>query len=391
MPALRLAVVVVIATATGAAGCDPASWDEFRSQLAERACERAIACGDVASGERGLCSAPGDVLALLGRDDFDIRAALAAGHLEFVPTGATRCLDAIASAPCEEGAASERLLLGCNNVVRPATAVGNACWADRQCEGGRCDRPSVGCPGRCAGWLPLGAACVDGDPDRACDPTVHYCGTTAPADAGTGEQPTCLRKKQRGEKCASDVECSFGLVCTGETCGDLPRPKEGDACAASTLCDHEVYCAPSGICVKQQEIGQPCDAPLACRRGLACVGLKLATATTPALAGVCGAWLATGAACDPTASVSGCPRSHTCSTETQTCVPSWGSVTLLGYGEGCIAGDLTRRCGPGLSCIHATCVDTGGRGAECASRDQCRQDFGLDCIAGACASRFACQ
>lgn len=383
-------VALALFAATGATGCDPSSYDDFRAQLADRACERAVACGEAAFGERALCSAPTIVLALLGRDDFDIRTALKAGHLRYVPGGATRCLDALRDAPCEEGAASERLLLGCNNVIRPATVVGNACWADRQCEGGRCDRNNnFACPGRCAGWLTLGAACDDVDPDRQCDPTVHYCGTTAPPDAGPTEPKSCLRKRQRGESCARDVECSFGLVCTGDVCGDLPHPKEGDACAASTLCDRDVYCAPDGICVKQKDEGQPCDAPLACRRGFACVGLKLPSVVTPALVpGVCRAWLPTGAACDPTVDVTGCPSSHSCSTESRTCVGN-GYTTLHGYGDVCDGTEL--RCGPSLACVSGRCTDAGGRGAACTTRDDCRRDLGLECIAGTCATIQACQ
>lgn len=383
----RVGLAAALLAATGAAGCDPGSYDDFRAQLADRACERAVACGEVAATERALCSAPQAVLAILGRDDFDIRAALAAGHLRYVPGGATRCLEAVAAAPCEEGAASERLLLGCNNVVRPATVVGNACWADRQCEGGRCDRTLVACPGRCTGWVPLGGACTDGDPDRACDPTVHYCGTTAPLDGATGPiELTCLRKKQRGERCARDLECSFGLVCTGETCGDLPHPKEGDACAASTLCDRDIYCASTGVCVKQKDEGQPCDTPLACRRGLACIGLRAAAPTTP---GVCRAWLTTGAACDATATVSGCPRSHTCSASTGTCVPN--AQPAHGYGEACGTADADGApCGPGLACVNGRCTDAGGRGARCDGRDQCRRDLGLTCVSGECTTVQSC-
>lgn len=174
----RSVAVAVITLAAAGAGCDPSTYHDFRAQLAQRTCDRAVACGVVGESERARCPQPAAVLSLAMRDDFDVQAGLDAGQLRYHPEGASTCLDAVARATCDELQSAPRIASGCDDVVRPNTVVGNRCWGAAQCEGGQCVGEAGGCPGTCVAYPPPGSVCdvAAGPPERTCDPTVQYCG-----------------------------------------------------------------------------------------------------------------------------------------------------------------------------------------------------------------------
>ena len=364
------------------AGCPPASWDDFSAELHQRACDRSVACGEVAVSERALCHLPAELQSLLQRSDFDIEVALAAGHLSYVPDGAGRCLDAVSAAPCDQGAAASRFLLGCNNVLRPATVVGNLCWAPDQCQGGTCVQSGTGCVGQCVAYPSPGASCspTSGAPQSTCDPTVEYCDFVA-TDAGASDG-ICRSKHQAGGACVADEQCGFGLVCSRGACSDPPSLREGDPCAGS-ICAEHIYCGPAGLCVRQRLAYQTCDSVVGCDKGLACVGLELPMGGAALIPGLCRPWFDVGAACDPLVTVTGCPASTGCIKGS--CVARQDDA-VSGFGATC---DDFIKCATGLICESRRCREPVGRGGACVDSKSCNSGLRCDsdqvCVAfGTC-------
>lgn len=338
-------------------GCGPSSFEDFRNQLTEASCERDVRCGVVGASEKARCAPPVEALAIVQPGaSADLSAAVKAGRMRFNSGGAQACIDAMKGATCEPAEAARRFELHCHNVVQPKVAVNQGCLGAGECEGGTCVQATPGSPGRCIGHPPPGARCVpmNGRPEETCDPTVQFCGS-AGADPDTG--PVCTRHRQRGQACATDDECSFGLVCLG-TCGDPPKPPRGAPCTAiGTLCDVGVTCDTTGTCTAQRRAGEACDTPSACEKGLACVGLSVDSSGNTT-SGACRAWLDLGGAC-ANAQISGCPASQRC--ETGTCA-SGPTPPRAGHRSPCSA---AQPCHARLYCDAVLCQYLVGQGGDC--------------------------
>jgi hypothetical protein len=294
-------------------GCGPSSFDDFHAQLAKISCDRDVKCGVVAAAERALCAPPDEILAYAtGAQIPDtVDGELQAHRLRFVSSGAESCLEAVRAAACRYGhAPGGEIALACHHVIAPGVGTGAACQGPGECIGGICIEPDPTQPGACVPYPVPGARC---DPAAlpltqvvSCDPSVEYCGMSGPADLGAGDF-VCLRHKLRGERCAADVECGFGQICTGGKCDLPPTLPLGAACdRQAPLCRDDQYCDATSVCAKLQKSGAPCDDPTSCQDGLACVGLA------PGASGVCTPFFDAGQACTTGAMISGCAASDAC-------------------------------------------------------------------------------
>ena len=149
--------------------------------------------------------------------------------------------------------------------------------------------------------------------DRNCAP--------APTAAGSGITPACIPitiprsgEGTTGDACRTSNECAKGYACGGGACRRLCCGLDRDACGAGETCFQELFmaleadgeqistgaylCYPTGCdvltsedcpagfdckiidpagttaCIppSPEELGEPCEAPSICRRGLTCVG-----------------------------------------------------------------------------------------------------------------------
>jgi hypothetical protein len=312
-------------------GCGPSSYDDFRSQLANVSCDHDVRCGVVGASERASCKPPlmaltntvPDAVVWATPDEVaNVSAAIAAGRMRFVSSGAQDCLDALGNAPCDEYLYLFHLSQHCHDVVQPNLPLGGACFGDGECVGGVCVQASASGSGACVPYAAPGAACAANvPPSLTCDPTVQYCGL-ADSDAGVGGNQICLRHQQAGGPCTDQSQCAFGLFCINNRCGDFVWPREGDSPCGATgdLCTDSLYCNSSSTCVALGSVGDSCEAPAACRTGLACIGL-LRTGASPTL-GTCQPWLDLGSPCTPGPAglVTGCPADQRCDPTSTTCV-----------------------------------------------------------------------
>lgn len=340
--ALVLAVVI-------AGGCGPSSWDDFRQQLAKRACDRAIRCGQIGSSERQYCDAPTAILAITGNvgplpvEEPDI--AVKNQRMRFFSDAAEDCLDAVDGAPCDDVALLWRVQQRCHHVLEPGATRGQACYPG-ECEGGRCTGAQGACMGMCSSFPPPGSPCDPSDP-FGCDPTVQWC------------DGSCEPKKPLGSACNADVECAWGYSCQQNVCGDPPTFTAGDQCPViNRLCSDELYCSSSNICTPFVEQGGSCDVDVACKPGLACVGLERPKPGMPPTAsGTCQPWADTTQTCTA-ASVSGCPATQQC--EGSCAAPP--ATRKVNAGEVCMTDD---DCSDGLYCGYQTCRWRVGLGGSC--------------------------
>lgn len=293
---MRIALVVLLL----ACACGPGSYEDFRNQLVDSSCARARRCGYAGHGERASCRTD-DVLALLhdaaadraAPDALDLPASIGEGRLGYDAVNAQRCLDAVASAPCDPVLATRSQGRSCDVVVRPRAATSETCTSDLECEGGVClHEPS--CAGTCVPYASYGAPCGTGDVAHTCDPTVAWC------------DGTCRPKQGKGKACGSDVECAVGLACIVGRCADPVALDDGALCGDGDPCRSGRSCDPgTRRCTKQLRRGMACASANACQDGLACRGLE---GSTP---GTCTDWQDVGSSCSTTG-VSGCPASQAC-------------------------------------------------------------------------------
>ncbi len=386
-----LALLVV-----GSGGCGPVSYDDFRGQLIAISCKRDVRCGYRGASETTTCALPDAALQMTQASTQDVNAAIKAGRMTFVSSGAQDCLDAINGAPCDAAALGERTSQRCHDVIHPNLEPGKICQGPGECTGGSCVQPTFGCPGMCMAYPPPGQLCdLSGAPERTCDPTVQYCGDPNPPDggvpdAGSGAPTVCIRHAQDGERCQSDDQCAFGLVCLG-TCMRQPHLSRGDLCTApGTLCDDRVYCDSSGHCAAQKKLGEACDLAEACEDKLGCLGLTLGPMSVVTAAGACGPWLDVGGACTIApmgmSLISGCPSDQGCTSSA--CTLTATATGKVGFDQPC---DTSAACFDSLYCDGRSCQLRNDEGGDCKlTPDACIQ--GLTCdTTGACVNPNACR
>lgn len=358
-PAVCLFGALALWSAAGGCG-GPASYDDFRDQVASRWCDRLVRCGQLGASEVSQCPAAPPLGLVTGGADLDIDAALDAGALQFHGGRAQRCLEAIKSAPCSVAQSALDFTRYCNAIVEPRLVPGKACRASQECLGGGCVETTVGCGGSCVAFAATGAACMPGatDPSLLCDPTVHFCGSDG----------TCQLQKSAGGACAGDTECTFDLACVAGKCADPPRGRAGQVCGGSAPpCLDGLGCNENGRCVSRVGSGSACSADGDdCQAGLVCVG------------GKCSAWSDAGGACLVAASgASGCPATQTC--VNSVCQPATTAVS--GPGSHCTGDD---GCGDSLWCDGSLCSYRNGLGGSCRADDNCRGGLTCDTTSQTC-------
>lgn len=302
--------------------------DAYNAELARAYCERFVRCGDYDTVERCLSFATTQ-----GPITPSIRAAVAAGLVDYDAEQAAACVAERAAMACASGDASVRLendSATCRGVLRAGRAIGDPCAIDAECASRNCGalecQPDGCCQGRCVAAMeesPIGQDC-----------TNHACAPIAWCAAGL-----CAPLLPVGTGCTSIDQCDFGLDCF-DTC--QPVSHAGDPCR--TLA------------------GVPTCGWVA---GLTC---NLATM-------ICEPPLGLGAACDPAASR--CQSSWlTCDPATMTCQP------VARIGETCTP--PYSRCEGGAFCAHAGELDPGvclplvDDGSPC--------EFDQQCASGTCSA-----
>jgi hypothetical protein len=357
MPRLSLIALALNVLALGA-GCNPSSYDDFRSQLQTRWCNRELRCGIVGRSETSHCGV--SPYALSG--SVDVGAAIGDGRMKFHPDNARECLSAIDSAPCDFGQAIPDFYRHCHGVLGPSVEVGGTCFGDEECVGGACI--GADCGGTCVAFASPGAPCraSGGTPGETCDPTVQFC------------DGTCQRKRGQGADCTADEQCLFAFVCVDGKCADIPRVKDGDVCSAmGPPCQDGSYCDGNGLCAPQLAGGQTCPTQqYACSDGNTCI------------AGTCAPWLDTGGACVATVDNSGgCAFGVACSGGACGATPmGLGPLALCKADSDC--GDFLY-CAPGGFCDYRGAINAG-----CQTDSACVTGLACDATLHLCRRPVSC-
>lgn len=338
-------------------------WMDFRADLGERCrgdhdpeCKDGLVC-NYAYAPRMICTEPGDIGDVCGRDD-NCRDGL-------------RCFGTN-----DDGEAT----------CQPGLEAGEPCRIDRCLEGLHCnygydppictDRPEAGDVCAHDTWCPDGLVC----------------------NAGF-ERPICVERSKAGEPCAKPSDCVDGHTCRldadGCTRSCVPRVGAGHACEVDGDCQEGLLCLKDGgVCSALLDLGEDCARDDECRLGL-CFGvdgaqprctLALDAGQRCDAASQCRGALTCNHALDPPVCVgrggagepcawhSDCGVGFFCTGEDQpTCQRERGDGTL------CIAGNY---CSEGLYCIHEPDQFVGrcrtaaaGPGEACVSDFDCQGDL----------------
>lgn len=315
---LRLSLAAILTVAgTALAGCgssDAIPIDNLASELEQRVCARAVACGGAES--QTTCES---TLFLTEQSGFQtVVQAVKRGTIAYDGTSAQTCLDAITTdcADLVEPAA-------CDVTFRGKVPAGGACVISTECVGGgACVKPDTCTVSCCAGTCQAVAApaaiggacdilastpCVDGafcandgtctarrPVGAACSGARNEC--VSPAVClyrPDGSPETCtVISSEPGAACAPGA--NFGCGREDETCNATTslctkRAAVGAACASSADCVGYAYCDTTvGTCKARPTLGQACDnntgawcvGSLTCPNGV-CVAPTPGTACVP--------------------------------------------------------------------------------------------------------------
>ena len=296
--------IVLLGTACGTESMGPAA---YYSQRAQSFCSWLVRCPTTylryATVEE--CVRAGGTETLRNHSTA-VSAAISRGTLLFDGDLAQRCLDWVASAPCEQDSAYVMYVAHpeCSAVFQGLVADGGICYVDEECDYGRCGSgDSYGCPGQCEGYPRLGEPCDPYTYEAACGPglecnadvclpqepvvfaglgescagsTGHSCAPGLRCDY-YGTESVCVALLPIGSSCSSDNDCEVGLDCIRGTSDSVCQrvvlvTREGDACGGTRVCDHSrgLSCDPYlGWCTGLPSLGQPCPEG-ECRDGLFC-------------------------------------------------------------------------------------------------------------------------
>jgi hypothetical protein len=233
-------------------------------------CEREVRCGRMPDVDACLSATSSPVSAQLAAD-------LASGKVAYDPQDGKALVDRVAAIPCGITAAtSHATVKGTETIVKAAfrgrVGPGGACGVDEQCAApAYCDFLKGGgaeCAGKCT--VPpapkhLGVSCSSDfgaivyTAYPLCDDST-YCVGNAPGTAVCTPLPATA-----GDPCEPPVGCGGGLACVpsnaNPTCTTLAAP--GGACDPSlaTPCDDPTtYCdSTSKICQSRLAVGAPCS------------------------------------------------------------------------------------------------------------------------------------
>lgn len=328
-----------------------------------------------------------------------IGARLTAGAATLQLPLAQACLDALVDRPCQSfDARDETNVCNLSGFLGPAGALGSACAGANDCLDGICRRAANDCP-KCIAAAPLGAPCrgwfdcsphtarcasADGGAELLCAPRLaDGAECTSPEDCASEHcyrfsTPFRCGKAAVSEPCSvySDQDCRVGNYCKqpaggGNVGACAPRVADGQACTDGTYDDG---CATKGAtCLGgkctvaapgSRALGAECDGQFQCQPGLFCRGLTYGQTA----AGVCTAWLAAGAACNPAQGNPGCAAGARClSSQCVAVSPLAGPCTTAA------------QCGFLLACgaegTPSTCVGPGMLGQSCLRAAGCESAF----------------
>ena len=290
-----------------------------RKSMAAAACDWHVRCGIIAAGQRAECEKgppPDGEMTLVWGDprlDWTI-AALANGHLSFDGARAAVCIEALRASSCRQ----PRIPWGKCGLTSPALPPGAKCSNWGECAGSDCSA-QLGCQGRCVARLAKGAPCTTSGNEGLCDE----------GESCNIETMRCRPKLAVGATCEEWDSCADGLSCVGAMkLRDHPHAPEykvpghcrgpgrnGESCQPfwNECADGFVCDAYRSSCVPTPATGGPCTSPGTCPDGESCVGLHDRGAAR------CAPFLDAGAACDPDALETGCPRSLRCDRKSRTC------------------------------------------------------------------------
>jgi hypothetical protein len=248
-------------------------------------------------------------------------AELDMGLVHYDPAKAEECINDVRNAPCDTTSMDSRVRpAACNSLITGATATGDTCVSNEQCQSTACSKPNgaVACgSGTCVATTALGKL---GEPcaTRACDSGL-VCDNTK----------TCAMLYTEGMACAGNDQCNYGLACDAIPTGFCRQaPKIGDACPDHLCAEIGAYCATDGRCTALGLSGAACTSTQQCSPYYPC------NMTT----GTCQAYPITGQPC-----AAGCSDGSYCDTSTMIC------TARLADGAACTQG---------YSCQSETCDTT---------------------------------
>lgn len=291
---------------------------------------------------------------------------------------ARRCIAVMNATPCDQlpdlaqcGAASVGLV-----------SLGGACAADRECNGGFCDR--LTCPGTCRAHIAIGQPVAA---HERCVPEAF------------NKQGICTLRVAAGEVCDASHgldQCTGGGYCLGGRCVAMERVADGASCQGFALCAEGSACV-SGTCAKKVNVGESCSSDDACRDHLRCAAG--ACVAKPRLGQPCddfndrcdeGLFCASGASrvCQTQGGVDAA-----CSNDAE-CVNTFSCVEGRCRSEGWVGDVCTEfSCELPLRCEAATssgvprCVANLPAGAACTNPRACMSG---DCVNGQCSLPDQC-
>ncbi len=366
----------------------PVPIDQLETTLADVMCKLLVACQDSMLGKNGFATAEGCMAIAGGNFGANSLVALVkAGKVKYDATAAGKCMQAM-GANCGSVSKSSVQSAACKATFTGTVAEGGACSEDEECASQNCDQQESACPGKCdkarvaaGGACTLsqhceaGLGCVDKKCGAQSDAKVgEPCHNNACANGSYcafegGDKPTCKAAGGADAKCNGSEACTPEFYCKktadvqNGTCA--PRPKAGEACAASMMGDG-IPCLESHVCVAGTNGKGTCQPRVkfggACSVNAQCMGVDLAC-----VGGACKLLPKKGEACTPPDMASGkyitCMPPTVCNTGKCDDAP--------GDGKPC----ASFQCAKGLTCVQSVCKKPPAKGEEC--QGQCQE--GLDC------------
>jgi len=340
-PASPAAPVAVAATPAEipAPAVTPAPAPGGPRSLTDVVCERAIRCGAIGRSQLDECrQGPGRSRLTLvwGYDErFDRDRQVKDGRIKLETGDSQACLDFLVRAPCVPEPGSFPRGCGYHGpepVLIAAVAPGGACGEWAECIDGFCTAQTA-CEGVCKARSPIDGPC---DSNQICRDDA-YCW-----------EGRCRPRVDVGAECRGHWQwCKDGLICDGyrpgndddhyrspETPGRCSAGKlRGEDCTPPKTTSREICVAPlycdwgsdRPVCREHLGAGAECRWVDACGDGLACVGLVLGgrhpsgSRFGVSKAGRCAPMLDAGEACDPAASITGCPAAMVCDPKGRVC------------------------------------------------------------------------
>jgi hypothetical protein len=130
-----------------------------------------------------------------------MRDSVSKGRSTYDAEKAGACITALRNLSCDDWVKGTVEPPACEGVTAPKVAIGGACGGDGDCVGGYCDGADTTTTpptdGTCKATVAIGAACTATDTcadDGVCDATTKTC--------------KAVVKKEGGQPCTSDTECS---------------------------------------------------------------------------------------------------------------------------------------------------------------------------------------